>query len=808
MIDLSALFRTPRNRFIDRLNWGMLVAPGVILCKDGSLLAGWQVHGLDTESMEPGRLDASLNTLAFRLSSLGDAHTVWSVFRRSPAQPTPADVPPRTNNSALDALAEEALAQLGAPGTLWEGRLEMFLSWTPPAGDRTLASILTGFAEECGSFESRISPVFRATRLRSEPGVAAEGSAHATPVTCALCTALAALLGQERRVAVPDQGAPAALDELLGSDVIQPSGKGSLLRLDDRPLAVLSFTGWLTIAFFGTPLEVIQNQDLPFAWVTRYDALSPLSARKHFEWRRKILLQSASDMVADVVGEGGGRRGRFEDSMAEEMEDVIAETGLGREGHGFFTSQLLVLGRKGGTRDDLLPTLTLLDEVTGNPGFTLREEVGGALSAYLSALPGHREVNRRKVFMGAGAFASLIPVRSVWQGSTTCPSPKLPPGTPPLALARSQTGELYRLNLHHSEVGHSLIFGPTGAGKSVLLGYLAACWLRYPQAQVIFFDRGRSVRHACHALGGCFVEPGSGGRNGVAPLAHVAELGADWALGWLTELVRRELGVVSVEQGRELRRAAQDMARPGTKPPLLGEVANFVQDRHLRLALTAWTEGPRAGMFDHDGLDIDATLSGAGNRAALSVFETGPLMQAREDVQVLTLDYIFAQVARRFDGRPTLVILDEAWSFFEHEMFRERIRDWLKTGRKQNVAVVMATQSITDATSSDITAHLLESCPTRIFLPNPEAGGTLIAKDYEKLGLSPARIDLITRLEAKRDYYIQQPAGRRVVRLPLGPTGLDLLARTSTQDSDRAAALSETTPENQKEDLSDEQAAE
>lgn len=816
--------RPTRNRFIDRVNWGMLVAPGVILCKDGNLLAGWQVEGLDTESMAVAALDAQTDTLAFRLSGLGDAHTVWSVFRRTPWQPMPGDTPPRTGNPALDALADEALEQLSAPGVLWQNRLEVFLSWAPPHAERDLATYLTEFAAECSGFESRIAPVFKATRLGSVHAVPTGGPAKnnqgETPTYCTLCSALAGLLGQDRRVGVPADGAPVALDVLLGADVIQPMRKErgeERLRVDDRPLAVLSFTGWPGV-FIGTPLEALQDLELPFAWVTRYAALSPARARRAFEWRRKLWLQSSSDMVSDVVGEGGGRRGRYEEAMAERVEETIAEAGLGEEGHGFFTSQLLVMGGKGDTHATLAPATTLLTATAENLFFTLREEAEGALGALLSALPGHGEANRRKVLMGASAFTDVIPVRGIWQGSATCPSPKLPPGTPPLALARSRTGELFRFNLHHGEVGHTLIFGPTGAGKSVLLGYLTASWLRYPRAQVIFFDRGGSVRHATHALGGRFVEPGTGGPNGVAPLAHVSELGADWALGWLSELVRRELGTVSVEQAHELRMAAQDIARPGAPPVLLKDVAKYVQDKPLRRAIKAWTEGPRAGLFDRDGLNVGAALSerenkaGRGETAALTVFETEALMGAREDVQVLTLDYIFAQVARQFDGRPTLVVLDEAWSFFEHDLFQARVKDWLKTGRKQNVAVVMATQSITDATGAAITAHLLESCPTRIYLPNPEARSPLIAKDYSALGLDPTQIELIARIEAKRDYYVLQSERRRVVRFPLGPGGLSLLARTGKDDSTRAAALADQNPDywpdNRKEDLDDAQATE
>ena len=49
------------RRFIDVLNWGALVAPGVMACKDGSLVAGWDVAGIDTESLEPDALAGRLS---------------------------------------------------------------------------------------------------------------------------------------------------------------------------------------------------------------------------------------------------------------------------------------------------------------------------------------------------------------------------------------------------------------------------------------------------------------------------------------------------------------------------------------------------------------------------------------------------------------------------------------------------------------------------------------------------------------------------------------------------------------------------
>ena len=776
------------RRFIDVLNLDMLIAPGVILCKDGTLLAGWSADGLDIESMEPDALAGRLSHLGFALSGLGDAHTIWSVFRRRPWLPDGETSLPLTDNLALDVLADESRILLSVPGVLWTNDLFLYLAWTPSGANLPLTQQIVEFEEECARFAARIGAVFTARRLGHETR-----SGEPDWTNCALCSALASLFGQDRDVAIPTEGSPVALDVLLG--VSAEVGRGDRqLRIEGRPTALLPLTGWPS-AYGIAPLVALQDLAMPYAWVTRYDPMSPQTARSAMRWLQKRFSQASSDMIGDVVSDEGGRRSRFEDTMAEGLEEAIAETSLAEDGHGELVSQILLIGAPGEERSDLLPAIQAIEEAAGNSGFQVTEETVNALPAFLSALPGHAHVNRRRVYMNARAVADLIPARSIWQGARSCPSPKLPAGTPPLAYARSRSGELFRFNLHSGDLGHTLMFGPTGAGKSVLLGFLAASWLRYPEAQVIYFDRGQSSRHACNALGGRFVELGTGGTAGLAPLSHLAELGADWGLRWITEMARFALGSVSLDQARELREAIDNLS--DTARPKLRQVWEYVQDRDLREAFVPWFEGPQAGLFDHDGLDIGAELG----RAALTVFETEALFDARLDVSVLSLDFVFAQVARRFTGRPTLIILDEAWSFFGHELFLERIRTWLKTGRKQNVAVLMATQSIDDAVRAEITSVLLESCPTKIFLPNAEAQGRIIGAQYAALGLEPAEIGLIASIQPKQDYFIIQPAGKRVVSFPLGRAAMSLLARTGADDSARAARLFEENPDYWKEEL-------
>ncbi|MFV1400453.1 hypothetical protein QMK68_29675, partial [Klebsiella pneumoniae] len=85
------------------------------------------------------------------------------------------------------------------------------------------------------------------------------------------------------------------------------------------------------------------------------------------------------------------------------------------------------------------------------------------------------------------------------------------------------------------------------------------------------------------------------------------------------------------------------------------------------------------------------------------------------------LTYLFHRLEERFDGRPTLLILDEAWIFLDHPLFASRIREWLKVLRKKNVAVIFATQSLADIAGSSIAPAIIESCPQRILLPNDRA---------------------------------------------------------------------------------------
>jgi type IV secretory pathway VirB4 component len=146
------------------------------------------------------------------------------------------------------------------------------------------------------------------------------------------------------------------------------------------------------------------------------------------------------------------------------------------------------------------------------------------------------------------------------------------------------------------------------------------------------------------------------------------------------------------------------------------------------------------------------------------------------------LTYLFHRLEARFDGSPTLLILDEAWLFLDDPLFAGRIREWLKSLRKRNVSVVFATQSLSDIQRSTIAPALIESCPTRIFLPSPQAMEPQLRSVYEGFGLNERQIELIARATPKRDYYYHSRLGARLFELALGPVALAFAAASTPQD--------------------------
>jgi type IV secretory pathway VirB4 component len=332
-----------------------------------------------------------------------------------------------------------------------------------------------------------------------------------------------------------------------------------------------------------------------------------------------------------------------------------------------------------------------------------------------------------------------------------------------------------------------LVVGPTGAGKSVLLALMALQFRRYNGAQVFAFDFGGSIRAAALAMGGDFHDLGGALSDAAEAAVSLQPLSAiddpaerAWAAEWLAAMLGRERMAITPEAKEHLWTALGSLASAPAPERTLTGLSVLLQSQALKRALMSYKVAGPWGRL----LDAEAERIGT---ADVQAFETEGLVGSAAAPAVLS--YLFHRIEGRLTGRPSLVIVDEGWLALDDTTFGAQLREWLKTLRKKNAAVVFATQSLADIETSAIAPAIIESCLTRIFLPNERAIEPQITATYRKFGLNDRQIEILSQATPKRDYYCQSRRGNRLFELGLGPVALALAAASSRTDQAQIAAI-------------------
>jgi type IV secretion system protein VirB4 len=377
----------------------------------------------------------------------------------------------------------------------------------------------------------------------------------------------------------------------------------------------------------------------------------------------------------------------------------------------------------------------------------------------------------------------MMPLSAVWAG----PERDEHFAAPPLFFAKTEGATPFRFSIHVGDVGHTLIVGPTGAGKSVLLALIALQFRRYEKSQIFAFDFGGSIRAASLAMGGDWHDLGGALSDDAAepvalqPLANIhepAERG--WAADWVANILSREGVTIDPAAKEHIWTALNSLGTAPVAERTLTGLAVLLQSSALKQALRPYCLGGPHGRL------LDAEIERLGD-AEVQAFETEGLIGTGAAPAVL--DYLFHRIEARLDGRLTLLMIDEGWLALDDGGFARQLREWLKTLRKKNASVVFATQSLADIETSPIAAAIIESCPTRIFLPNERAIEPQILATYRRFGLNDRQIEIIARATPKRDYYCQSRRGNRLFELGLGDVALAFCAASSKTDQTTIAGI-------------------
>jgi type IV secretion system protein VirB4 len=775
-----AEYQTRNNSLADYLPWAALVEVGVVLNKDGSFQRSAKFRGPDLDSAVAAELVAVSARINNAFRRLGSGWSIFVEAQRNPSSAYPDSLFPDAASALVDAERKADFEGEGqGSGRNHTGR-EHFVSdylltllWLPAAEDasRTEVWFYEG-REQAGvnphallcSFMDRTNRILALMdgfmpECRWLNDAETLSYLHSTVST------------NRHSVRVPE--VPIYLDALLAD---QGLTGGLEPRLGDQHLRILTITGFPTGTTPGI-LDELNRLSFAYRWSTRAILLDKTEAtrlvtriRRQWFAKRKsiaaILREVMTNEQSALVDTDAANKAADADMALQELGSDIA-------GVAYVTATITVWDEDPNAAEE---KLRLVEKVIQGRDFVAKPETLNAVDAWLGSLPGHTYANVRQPPISTLNLAHMIPLSAVWAG----PERNDHLAAPPLLYGKTEGSTPFRLSLHVGDVGHTLVVGPTGSGKSVLLALMALQFRRYQGSQVFAFDFGGSIRLASLAMGGDWHDLGGSLANGQETSIALQPLKAihdtyerAWAADWIVAILTRERLEITPEVKEYLWTALTSLASAPVEERTLTGLSVLLQSNDLKQALRPYCIG---GAYGHL-LDGESEELGTMD---VQAFEIEGLIDTGAAPAVLS--YLFHRIGDRLDGRPTLLIIDEGWLVLDDDAFAGQLREWLKTLRKKNASVIFATQSLSDIDGGAIANAIIESCPTRLLLPNERAVEPQITAIYRRFGLNDRQIEILARATPKQDYYCQSRRGNRLFDLGLSEIGLALCAASTTSD--------------------------
>ena len=772
-----AEYRRTASRLADYLPWVALVGSGVVLNKDGSFQRTAKFRGPDLDSAVAAELVAVAGRLNNAFRRLGSGWAIFVEAQRSEAASYPASRFPDPASALVDA---ERKADFEEEGSHFVSGYFLTFLWLPPAEDAARSEswlyegretsgvnpweLVRGFIDRTDRVLALLDGFMPECRWLDDAGTLTY--LHSTIST------------NRHRVRVPE--VPMHLDALLAD---QPLTGGLEPRLGDQHLRVLTIIGFPTATTPGL-LDEMNRLPFPYRWSTRAILLDKTDATRLLTRIRRQWFAKRKSIAAILKEVMTNEQSALVDTDAAnkalDADMALQELGADMAGIAYVTATITVWDADPRIADE---KLRLAEKIIQGRDFTAMPETVNAVDAWLGSIPGHAYANVRQPPISTLNLAHMIPLSAVWAG----PERDEHFSAPPLFFGKTEGSTPFRFSLHVGDVGHTLVVGPTGAGKSVLLALMALQFRRYEQAQVFAFDFGGSIRVASLAMGGDWHDLGGGLTEGdeasvsLQPLARIDDTyERAWAADWIAAILGREGVPITPETKEYIWTALTSLSTAPVGERTITGFTVLLQSNDLKQALRPYCIGGAYGRL----LDAEAEHLGS---ASVQAFEIEGLVGTGAAPAVLA--YLFHRIGDRLNGRPTLLIIDEGWLALDDEGFASQLREWLKTLRKKNASVIFATQSLSDIDGSNIAPAIIESCPTRLLLPNERAIEPQITAIYRRFGLNDRQIEILARATPKRDYYCQSRRGNRLFELGLSEVGLALCTASAKSDHKRIAGL-------------------
>ena len=467
--------------------------------------------------------------------------------------------------------------------------------------------------------------------------------------------------------------------------------------------------------FLQLPFEFIISQS--FEYINRTVAIS------NIQLQQRRLIQSEDVAVSQI----------------QEIDEALDATMSGRFAFGKHHLSIMC------TDDNMKSIendLSMIIVEFSNIGITAVRERLNMEASFWAQLPGNFSYVVRGATINTLNLASFVSFHNYPTGKI-----KRNHWGPAVTVLNTVSGTPFFFNFHVRDVGHTMIIGPTGSGKTVTMNFLCAQAQKF-NCRMFFFDKDRGAEIFIRAMGGKYTTIDTSKPSGFNPLA-LPETNENKAFlnEWIRSMVSVNGETITATDMARINEAINGNYKLPFKKRILRNIAPFLGisgPDTLAGRLEMWhSDGSRAKLFDNEIDNIDFFSS------KVFGFEMGELLKDKVSISPVLL-YLFHRISASLDGTPTMIILDEAWALIDNPVFAPRIKDWLKVLRKLNAFVVFATQSVEDATKSTISDTLVQQTATQIYLPNLKA-----TEAYRTIFmLSEREFQLIKTIEPGSRYFL------------------------------------------------------
>lgn len=748
-------YREKPNRLSDLLVYNMITPDAIMINKDGSFQKTYAYRGPDLDSATEAELVSTTSRLNNVLKRLPGG---WAIFAESDRVRT-QEYKTATFTDPITYLIDAERKEQFESGIHYESEYYLTFLYLPPQDiEGKLRKFLIKSVNQINSEADHYlkyfkTELFRITQLFSE--VLPEFQELSVDETL---TYLHTTISNKKHPVTIQ--IPLYLDAQLCDT---PIVGGLEPKLGDQHIRAISLLSYPGTSIPGL-LDNLNRLNFEYRWVTRYipldkeEALKEISKQKR-KWYSKR--KGFATMIKEMIS---GQESIMQDSDAvnKAVEADLALQMLSNDlvSYGYFTCTVIVKD-KDATKVD--KKVRAIEKTINSLGFVTIHETLNAFEAWHGTIPGHARPNVRRPLLSSLNLAHTMPISAIWAGKHENDHLK----QPPLVYCTTSGYTPYRLNVNVGDVGHTMLIGPTGAGKSVHLALLAASHKKYKNSQVYIFDKGYSALPLTMGVGGEFYDLANEEAGlSFQPLANIDNVNErQWSNEWILDILRQENVEIIPQVKAHVWQGLESLATLPKEHRTITGLTHLIQDIAIRQALEPYTiKGSLGKLLDSN---VDSL-----NNGLWQCFEMEALMNIKTAVMP-TLTYLFHRLEQRFrKGFPAIVELDEGWLYLDNPLFAEKIREWLKVLRKNDVYVIFATQSLADAEKSTILPALIESCPTTIFLPNAKTQDENIKPIYKRFGLNDRQIEILSIATPKKHYLYNSPLGSRLYELGLGKFAL------------------------------------